>query len=272
MRMGFLIWWALLGSTASAQQCAVLDTYDQITAAVTARFYDRSFKGLDWNQRVAFYRAGLSCSHTDQQFAASINKLLGELQVSHTVLYTRDDLEYWALQSIFSRNTSDYPVAFSGIWAERDAGSWYAKYVLPGSPAAQAGVLQGDVLLRLNGAGFQPVAFSANTANQLTISSDGKKHRTVSLSARQASVQQAFLTASQESQKIVLRSGKRVGYFHLWSGTHELFLKAFNAALADFETQKIDALILDLRGGFGGASLDYLARLKESAYLAACRT
>lgn len=268
MKIGLLFWWALLGSSiATAQECAVLGTYDQITAAVTDRFYDKNFRGLDWKQRVGFYRSGLSCKDSDKTLAEQVNKLLGELNVSHTSLYTRDDLEYWALQSIFSRNTTDYPIAFPGVWAEREEDKWYAKYVLPGSSAAKAGVLQGDALIGLNGAAFQPTAFSAKAINKLTVSSDGKKQRVVSLPAAEQSVQMALLTASQDSQKTVVRANKRIGYFHLWSGTHESFLKALNSALGNFEEQQVDALILDIRGGFGGASLDYLTKLKESSYL-----
>jgi C-terminal processing protease CtpA/Prc len=38
-------------------------------------------------------------------------------------------------------------------------------------------------------------------------------------------------------------------------------------ALAKFESQKVDALVLDLRGGYGGTSLDYLQPIWRSAHL-----
>jgi carboxyl-terminal processing protease len=80
-------------------------------------------------------------------------------------------------------------------------------------------------------------------------------------------VQAFLLEASQRSTHMLEVGGRKVGYFHLWAGTHERFLDSLNAALASFEEARIDALLLDLRGGFGGAGLEYLAGIKESAGL-----
>src|SRR5262245_43178572 len=103
----------------AADACARLREYDEISAVVTERFYDRSFRGLAWPSRVEHYRAQVDCGQGGRQLASVVNRLLAELRASHTGLYTKDDLEYWAFQSVFSMDMAKYPVDFSGIWPER---------------------------------------------------------------------------------------------------------------------------------------------------------
>ncbi len=69
---------------------------------------------------------------------------------------------------------------------------------------------------------------------------------------------EAFLKAMQESARIINTDGVKIGYIHVWSyaGTqyqrlleHELFSGTLKAA---------EALVLDLRDGWGGAQAHYL--------------
>jgi carboxyl-terminal processing protease len=48
----------------------------------------------------------------------------------------------------------------------------------------------------------------------------------------------------------------RIGYLHLWTGTGDDGAERFHAAVASLA--ETDALILDLRGGFGGAWYEHL--------------
>ena len=257
----------LSGDARADEPCGPLKEYDAITAVVTERFYDRTFKGLDWPARVASKRSEVTCNDHANGVAAKVNRLLAELHASHTGLYTRDDPDYWALQSIFSRSVETFPVDFSGIWPERRNGKWYAKYVLPGSPAFEAGVMAGDELISIDGRPFRPLGIGSASAAKLVLSQDGRRKRTVPLQARSQGMQRFFLEATRGSTRVVPIGSRTTGYFHLCAGTHELFLQTLNDALASFEEQKIDALILDLRGGFGGAGLEYLAKLKASEHL-----
>jgi carboxyl-terminal processing protease len=65
---------------------------------------------------------------------------------------------------------------------------------------------------------------------------------------------------------VIDAGAKRVGYFHLW-GARDGVLSALEESLAGFERARVDALILDFRGGYGGTSLDYLRALLASEYL-----
>ncbi|HEU4625821.1 MAG TPA: S41 family peptidase [Steroidobacteraceae bacterium] len=246
----------------SPQLCTRLREYDEITAIVGEQFYDRTFRGLDWPARVAHYRSQVSCGDSDTALAVQINALLAELRASHTGLYTKRDLDYWALQSIFSGSLDAFPIASSGIWPKRIGEAQYAAYVLEDSPAARAGVLAGDLLVSLDGERFDPLGFDAQRESTLVVSSDGATQRTVRLRATFESTQSAFLRASIASAREIRAGAKRVGYFHLWAGTNARFLDALDSALTSFARARVDVLILDLRGGFGGAGLEYIENLK----------
>ena len=163
-----------VGVSGAARACERLQEFDEITATISKEFYDHTFRGLDWPARVraANYRGQVSCDSDERSLAAHINGLLSELHASHTGLYTAHDLEYWALESIFSRSLDKYPVAYSGFWPERHAGRWHAKYVLEGSRPADAGVRAGDQLVSVGGRAFEPLGIPADEISTLVISSD----------------------------------------------------------------------------------------------------
>src|SRR5262245_49514710 len=125
---------------ASSEPCEARREYDGIMSLVTEQFLDKTFRGMDWPARVAAYRNQVMCGDTEVQLATQVNALLAQLHTSHTGLYTRHDLEYWALQSVFSQSLDKFPVALSGIWPKQVGQAWYAAYVLEESPAARAGV------------------------------------------------------------------------------------------------------------------------------------
>jgi carboxyl-terminal processing protease len=248
-------------------ECAALIQFDAIAATVTINFYDRTFRGLPWLQRVKQFRRKVSCTDGPDRIAALANALFAELKASHTGVYTPDDLNYWALESFFSPSIDDYPVAFSGILPMRRGDKWFARYILQGSPAEQAGVLPGDELISINGKPYRPLGFRAAGATAaLILSEDGKTRRTLEVKSEIRGMQEFFLVATRDSARIEQLQGHSVGYFHLWSGAGPLFLAALNGALANFERHHVSALILDLRGGYGGAGPPYLKKLQQDPY------
>ena len=199
--------------------CPAVEDFDRITSAVTENFYDRTFKGLNWPERILVHRNTVRCSSTDEEVAIGVNSLLAELLTSHTHLYTQQDLEYWGLKSVFSGDLDAFKIPLSGIWPEKLNGRRYAKLVVNGSPAERAGVRAGDELRRLDGKEFAAIGFVPGKRSVITLSHDGKKFRKVRILPTVESVQEAFLKASKRSEKIYETAGKKIGYFHLWCGT-----------------------------------------------------
>jgi carboxyl-terminal processing protease len=254
-----------VSSVAATGSCRAQGDYDQITATVTEKFYDKTFRGLDWPSRVAYYKKLVRCPDDEAAVAVQVNRLLSELHASHTALYTKADIDYWALNSLFSSSNDGYPIEFAGIWPQLRDGHWYARYVFEDSPAARAGLVQGDRLSRLNGNAFSPFAFTGKR-DSLTFSRGGDAPRETALQANHQSVISAFISASAASRQILKAGGKRVGYFHLWTA-RDVILRSLKDSLLAFEAARVDALIIDLRGGYGGTSPDYLEPVYKSAFL-----
>lgn len=133
--------------------------------------------------------------------------------------------------------------------------------VLEGYPAHAAGIQRGDIIKSVDGEPFHPIrSFQQGRSNTLSsilcISRNGsdicKRVRPV-----YESMHESFLRAMTNSFKIVHSSGRKIGYVHLWSGTHELILKEFLRIIGS-ELAHVDSLILDLRDGMGGAWHSYL--------------
>ena len=251
----------------ATEDCQNVKDFDQITKAVTEKFYDQTFKGLNWPERVSAHRKQVKCSDNGRQLASVVNSLLAELKTSHTALYTPDDIEYWGLKSIFSGDLEQFKVPFSGIWPMKLNGNVHARLVLQGSPAEKANVGTGDKLLSLNGNAFEPLGFPEGKKSVLLFDHDGKKNHRAFIRPYHLSIQTAFLLASKKTEKI-FRSGhgEKIGYFHLWCGTHPEFLNALNQSLERFKAKGITRLILDLRDGFGGANPDYLKTLTTDSF------
>lgn len=259
------IW--VLGVPAHADLCEPLAEYDQITDLVTKTFYDQTFRGLNWPSRVSFYRDQLKCETLSESMALTVNTLLSELHASHTGLYTKNDLDFWALNSIFSGDLKAYPFSFSGIWAVKKNSQWIARHVLPGSPAYRAGVRPGDMMLLIENKPFSPMGWDASKTQSLRFSRNGKISK-AKVRANFESSQAAFLKAANASKEIKKINGLQIGYFHLWCGTHNEFLSSLNNALKEFGKAKVQGVIIDLRGGFGGADPKFLDELKNNSELA----
>jgi C-terminal processing protease CtpA/Prc len=87
--------------------------------------------------------------------------------------------------------------------------------------------------------------------------------REVTIDVPEQSVMRAFVDASAASARVLdLPSiGKRIAYYRIWAARDQI-QRSFQQAMDDFSEADIDALIVDLRGGFGGTSDDYLSAVR----------
>ena len=249
--------------------CTALRDISVVLSVVTDQFYDRSFNGLNWSSEVADAVEATQCSDSPEQVTQRINTLLARLNASHTAVYSPSDLDYWGLNSLFHFDGLDaYTLPFAGVWATQQGSGqsanprWFATHVLNGSAAEIAGILQGDELMLLNGDAFRPTGFLPGI-NRVQVSSDGVTSREVTIEVPEHSVMRAFVDASAASARVLdLPSlGKRVAYYRIWAARDQI-QRNFQQALDDFSESDIDALIVDLRGGFGGTSEDYLSAVR----------
>lgn len=190
-----------------------------------------------------------------------INPFLKSLGVSHTYLTDEHDLGYYMFRSMFTTRDIETPkVVHIGAQTSQHEDGLLIDAVLEGGPAFRAGLHRGDVVTSVNGVKpFKDSAFFPYEGRPVEVDlirRSGATQRVTVEPVRQ-SIHAAFAEATRESVRIIEPDDLRIGYIHLWAGTHQQFLDALKAAVLD-SFSGVDGIILDLRDGYGGAWWPYL--------------
>jgi carboxyl-terminal processing protease len=239
------------------------EAFESVWRLVAERFFDPALRGVDWDAARDRYQAPAAAAADERGFASVVNEMLAELGSSHTRYYTDRDPEYYFLRGVF-REGLRQPIPDwddPGFVAVRTSEGLFVRDVLDGGPAAAAGVRVGDRVVE-RGAAFDPVeTFEGRSGRPVPLllrSEPGGPVRRVEVVPRRTSGQRAYLDATRASvRRLPLPGvGGEAGYIRLWALSHPLFLEALEGALARLEGAR--GLVLDLRGGFGGRSEDYL--------------
>ncbi len=231
-----------------------LAIYDLTARTVDENFYDKTFRGLDWPDLVADFKERVGPNSTSAELKSTLNSLLGLLKASHTEFLTTSDQTYFALKSIFSHDIDGYPIYQIGAWFKKIDDHWFIRSIFKGLSSENDCLKPGDEIISVDGKSLNPVS-SFNSPGLKKIEYRRSKFSRTSVcevNPHYASFQRALLEATQLSAKVFSYRGKRVGYFHLWAGTHDDFRLALRDFLVSSESTS-DAMILDLRDGFGGA-------------------
>jgi carboxyl-terminal processing protease len=251
---------------------ADLAVFEEVWRTVRDHFYDPTFRGLDWATIREKYRPLAAAATSDAEHSAVINRMLSELAASHTGHYTASDPAYFQLLDIFSgalRNSlrrvfPDGQVKYPGIGIftrELDGKSFIAG-TLDGLPAQQAGLVVGDEILAADGNPFHPLnAFAAKVGQAVTLTI----RRRVGGPAEDVVVvpvwikpNEAFLKAMEESARIIDADGAKIGYIHVWSYAGAQYQQLLEREISVGKLKDADALVWDLRDGWGGAETEYL--------------
>lgn len=254
--------------TASAEARAAADEAWRI---VRDNFYDPAAVGPSWETARQVHLGRLPDDAAPVEVSAAINAMLDTLDTSHTRHYTPSEPAYYALFDIFGRLLREeigrvFPggaVSYVGIGIDtRDIdGRTFVIGVHRGGPADVAGVLLGDELLAVDGAPFTPVeAFRGRRgeAVPLTVrrSRDGEPVD-LTVVPRLIRPNDAYADAMRGSARIHDREGRSIGSIRVWSYAGERYHDILVEALSEGSLADVEALVLDLRGGWGGAQLDY---------------
>jgi carboxyl-terminal processing protease len=129
-------------------------------------------------------------------------------------------------------------------------------------PADEAGLLIGDELIAADGTPFEPVgSFADKGGRKVTLTiRRGRDGSPQNLSVRPERIEPnaAFLGAMRASAKVIERGGARIGYVHVWSYARDDYQELLAELISTGPLKDADALIWDLRDGWGGAVPDYL--------------
>lgn len=248
-----------------------LAAFDEVWQHVRDAFYDATLRRLDWTAIRAQYRA-LALAASDEERPAVINRMLDELAASHTRYYTPADPAYYQLLDIFAgslrrdlrRVFPDGQVTYPsiGIFTQRLEDKTFIRGLLDGFPAAKAGLLVGDELLSVDGMPYHPVQSLSTKVNQevtLQVRRNlaGPPHDVVVV-PEQIKPNEAFLKAMRESARIMHVDGIALGYIHVWSYAGQQYQRLLEHEIFAGVLKEAEALVLDLRDGWGGAQAHYL--------------
>lgn len=252
---------ALLVATIQASaEVLPIEVFDRFWDTAKAKVYPPTlvathFADEDYRQ----LRQQAAAVNSIYELTPLINKFLSQLGVSHTRFYDDQSIDFYLFRSMFgTQNIAKPKVNHIGAQYIRSNDNYVIREIVSGYPAERAGLRRGDRLLKANDAPFHPYrSFNPDgTDVRLTIQRNERTQHFV-LSAIRENPNQSLSKAIPKSVRVFRHDGRRIGYVRLWSGTHPTNLESFRKAVLD-DLGDADAIIVDLRGGFGGAWYAYL--------------
>ena len=259
-------------SATSQPVSARIATFEEVWRTVRDRFYDPHLHGLDWSAVRERYLPDATRASSEEALARVTNSMLSELHASHTRYYTRYEPEYYQLSDIFAGalrrrglerafpgGRISYPGI--GILSRLDMqGHSVITGVIERTPAQQAGLLAGDVIVSADGAPFQPVQSFRDKIGREVVLSLRRASAFMQISATPVDIEpnRMFLDGLRASARIIRANGRSIGYVHVWCYAGSVYQRTLEHLLSQGPLNEADALIWDLRDGWGGAIPEYL--------------
>ena len=241
----------------------------EVSQLVKQHFYDASFDTTAWNEKVDRTLEQMNSSNSLDEVAHELNLLLSTLNASHTYFFSRNNPKRYQLLGVFHAlydqdDSSLFVYEGIGFETKHIDGKDFVIAVYDGLPAHRAGIRYGDQVVSVDGHSFHPFHSFKGKANQnveMELISNGKG-MSVSASVEKLDGRNMFETALESSIQTFERNGKDIGYIHIWSYAGVKYQEALRSAILWGDLSQCDALIIDLRNGWGGADLNYLNLLR----------
>ena len=258
-----------------------LRSFDEACRIVREQFFDPAFSGVDWDGLCAA-RRDRARDLAQDELAALLNTMLARLKTSHTAVYTPAEPTYYLLFDVFAKSprlrahtrryfpSGQVRLEGIGIFTRRIDGRVFIEAVLPGAPAAGAGLLVGDEILAVDGAPFRPVeSFKGKAGQAVSVRlrrRAGAAPVSLTVTPERLNPGAMFARAMQSSARILERArDRRIGYARVWSSAGPVYADLLRALIEAGPLGRAEALIIDLRGRIGGGGPAYLDILDPRA-------
>ena len=132
--------------------------------------------------------------------------------------------------------------------------------IIDGTPAQQAGLRAGDEIVAADGTAFEPVGSFRGKVGQSVVLEVHRGASVMQISVVPVDLEptKMFLRGLESSARIIEANGRRIGYVHVWCYAGSIYQRALEFLLSQGALKDADALIWDLRDGWGGAQPEYL--------------
>ncbi len=242
---------------------------------VRDNFYDPAFNGVDWESvRDDLLPAARDAKGT-AELSTIINGALARLNASHTHHYTPLEREYFELLDIFNPAPQGVPADLSpaipagpvtyigiGLIPQRIGERLFVADVYDGAPAHVAGIRVGDELLGVEVGPWSDIeAFREREGVATRVHVRREENgpaETVLVVPVKIQPRELFLRAMDRSASLITQDGRSVAYVRMRSYAHPDYQDRLIELLRT-RLSTADALLLDLRGPWGGASPEYMA-------------
>ncbi|THB74595.1 MAG: PDZ domain-containing protein [Desulfobulbaceae bacterium] len=234
-------------------------------------FYDAdAVSGNEWKSSVEKLQEHIDRITGPEQFALKVNSLLATLDTSHTYYFSKGNPKRYQLlgifKSLYEQERSDLFV-YEGIGVDTEQINGHTEIVsvFDGFPAQKAGLRFGDRILSVNSSEFHPINSFLGLAGEVVrvkIDRQGKKSE-LNVDVANIDGRTMFEKAASLSVRSFDHEGTKIGYIHLWSYAGTQYQELLRQQVLWGELSKCDALILDLRDGWGGADLNYLNLFRD---------
>ncbi len=247
----------------------------EIDHIVRHHYYSQArLASAGWDAAVSRARSAFDEASASADQSKVLQNLLATLGTSHTTYYPPDDPAYWQMAGIFEpviervckeENRPEMPITVSeiGVFWKRIDSRWYVGGIYDGSAADVTGLRVGDEIVSAGGSAFSPViTFARNASSSVALEirrSQGGPVRQVTLSPQRVRPHEALRAATENSWRIIPRGSRRIAYLRVWSWTSAEIQQVVVQAVAKSNQASVDAFVLDLRDGWGGASPHYLS-------------
>ena len=240
-------------------------TFDRVWDLVEEKFYDPELNGLDSESVREEARIALEGVDDPEEVARIINGFLDKLDASHTRLFSDREPDYYELLDVFFfgsyqkqiRPIFDGEPHYHGILVHEVDGKIVD--VVPGGPAARAGLQRDDRIVQADGLPYHPIDSFKKKAGQSVRLQVSRGDDTVDIEVKPEDIypKKAFLRSIEASARVIPGEVYDIAYVRMWSYAGE----AYHDRLKELLTGKLaeaDGLLLDLRGRWGGAQPQYL--------------
>jgi len=233
-----------------------LVVFDDVWETIQERYYDLSFRGVNWSAKRSAFRPAAADATSTQEFYDVLRQMVGTLKDAHTRVYSPEEkFDWWNPRFVTV-----------GLTIREIEGLPTVVFVEPGSAAARAGLRRGDVITsidnvpaaKLSERRLQSLAIPPddNSTRSRTIGSllEGSAGTSVTLGwqGRDRKTQTTVLKRYWSQKHLGLRSQKTgsvavIGIDVFTQSVAMDFLRSLPKMLNDAE-----AIVLDLRANGGG--------------------